>query len=170
MSWVTTINACGFSFSLVTVWCQQDCEKTSWTEARHDSNKSKWIKIMLTTASYLGSITSRCSGKWARTHPPSSSLFGEDQRPNPGDGGNRAYQLPFVLQKLIITCQGWKTRRQYILVWFFSTNLVPNSCLFFVLYNFVIGPVHILLQGLPGSSYVTDCQLINNYTRNVLVV
>ena len=48
-------------------------------------------------------------------------------------------------------------------VLFFSTNLVPNSCLFFVLYNFVIGPVHILLQGLPGSSYVTDCQLIYNY-------
>ena len=36
---------------------------------------------------YVGSITSRCSGKWARTHP---HLFGEDQRPDPGDGGNRA--------------------------------------------------------------------------------
>ena len=34
----------------------------------------------------VGSITSRCSGKWAHTHPP-----GEDQRPDPGDGGNRAY-------------------------------------------------------------------------------
>ena len=31
---------------------------------------------------FLGSITSRCSGKWARTHPP--SFFGEDQRPWPG--------------------------------------------------------------------------------------
>ena len=65
----------------------------------------------------IGSITSRCSGKWARTHPPEfqwhrrrvnyqfsncvtdkvngsrvqPSLFGEDQRPDPGDGGNRAY-------------------------------------------------------------------------------
>ena len=34
----------------------------------------------------LGSITSRCSGKWARTHPR------EGSRPDPGDGGNRAYQ------------------------------------------------------------------------------
>ena len=44
----------------------------------------------------IGSITSRCSGKCARTHPPKEliprkSLFGEDQRPDPGDGGNRAY-------------------------------------------------------------------------------
>ena len=46
----------------------------------------------------IGSITSRWSGKWARTHPPPpppppppKSLFGEDQRPDPGDGGNRAY-------------------------------------------------------------------------------
>ena len=35
----------------------------------------------------VGSITSRCSGKWARIHPP----FGKDQRPDPWDGGNRAY-------------------------------------------------------------------------------
>ena len=33
----------------------------------------------------LGSITSRCSGKWARTHPPEGG-----SRPDPGDGGNRA--------------------------------------------------------------------------------
>ena len=41
----------------------------------------------------VGSITSRCSGKWARTHPPEVvvvSLRG-GSRPDPGDGGNRAY-------------------------------------------------------------------------------
>ena len=48
-----------------------------------DSNFCSWRTI-------LGSITSRCSGKWAHTHPPKESLFGEDQRPDPGDGGNRA--------------------------------------------------------------------------------
>ena len=31
---------------------------------------------------FVGSITSRCSGKWARTH-----------RSDPGDGGNRAYSF-----------------------------------------------------------------------------
>ena len=35
----------------------------------------------------VGSITSRCSGKWARTHPPS---LRKGSRPDPGDGGNRA--------------------------------------------------------------------------------
>ena len=39
----------------------------------------------------IGSVTSRCSGKWARTHPPKEPLFREDQRPDLGDGGNRAY-------------------------------------------------------------------------------
>ena len=41
------------------------------------------------TGQIVGSITTRCSGKWAHTHPP-KELFGEDQRPHPGDGGNRA--------------------------------------------------------------------------------
>lgn len=42
-----------------------------------------WIELTL----QRGSITSRCSGKWARTRPPE----GEDQRPDPRVGGNRAY-------------------------------------------------------------------------------
>ena len=46
--------------------------------------------IVIIWRTILGSITSRCSGKWAQTHPPKESLFGEDQRPDPGDGGNRA--------------------------------------------------------------------------------
>ena len=51
-----------------------------------------WQKVLCSLSmSQLGSITSRCSGKWAHTHPPKESLFGEDQRPDPGDGGNRAY-------------------------------------------------------------------------------
>ena len=46
--------------------------------------------IVIIWRTILGSITSRCSGKWAQTHPPKESLFGEDQRPDPGDSGNRA--------------------------------------------------------------------------------
>ena len=44
--------------------------------------RQKWRKRRL--KSELGSITSRCS----ENEP--ALIFGEDQRPDPGDGGNRA--------------------------------------------------------------------------------
>ena len=43
--------------------------------------------VSIKVRQYLGSITSRCSGKWARTHPPKEI---KDQRPDPGDSENRA--------------------------------------------------------------------------------
>ena len=46
---------------------------------------SRWNRSWLFSCQYVGSITSRYSGKWARIHPPR-----EDQNPHPGDGGNRA--------------------------------------------------------------------------------
>ena len=55
------------------------------------------ITIKSLFARILGSITSHCSWKWARTH---------HQRPDPGDGGNRAYADPccrFVIKEFAHT-------------------------------------------------------------------
>ena len=50
----------------------------------------------------LGSITIRCSGKWART-----------QRPDPGDGGNRAEARLSVL--LCVRSQGVRGKVLWVL-------------------------------------------------------
>ena len=65
------------------------------------------ISAESSTTSRLGSITSRCSGKWARTHPP--SLRG-GSRPDPGDGGNRAYfalMWPMLSSQVVSAWNGY---------------------------------------------------------------
>ena len=57
-------------------------ESEKMKDSRHFS-RGLWLSLLVLcsetgngNACYVGSITSRCSGKWARTHP---RLFGEDQ-------------------------------------------------------------------------------------------
>ena len=55
------------------------------------------------TAGNLHSISSRCSGKWARGHP---SLFGEERRPDPRErrkSSLRETQMPCDLRTFIYT-------------------------------------------------------------------
>ena len=68
---------------------------------------------------FLSWITSRCSGKWART---------QDQRPDPGDGGNRAYLFSamWIDTKYILPCYSEPTAD--IIVANQSTKKV-NECL-----------------------------------------
>ena len=58
---------------------QQQHSTQSMASYQEPEPRPNWWKVCT-----LGSITSRCSGKWAHT----------DQRPDSGDGGNWAYVYP----------------------------------------------------------------------------
>ena len=53
---------------------------------REENRQSKKFYKVHKVHFFMGSITSHCPGKWARTHPSSSRRIKD-----PGDGGNRAY-------------------------------------------------------------------------------